>query len=159
SLREAAKRLNSDPAGVARRIRKIADNHNLVQKIDGHWKLTPQGIELVKWTERSIQSQAQAIYGKESVCRACATWFANSLVYPSINTLIESFDREVSFKVSTYHHEIEKSLIGGELDFVICCHPPFAPEISHKRVFPEKWRIVVPAKWKRELARKSESQV
>lgn len=159
SLREAAKRLNCDPAGIARRIRKIADSHHLVQKIDGRWKLTQQGLELVKWTERSIQSQAQAVYGKESVRLACATWFANSLVYPRINTLIKSFENEVSFKISTYHHDIEKSLIGGELDFVICCHPPFAPEISHKRIFPEKWRIVVPSSWKQDLIKKSDTEI
>lgn len=159
SLREAAKRLHCDPAGIARRIRNIADNHHLVQKIDGHWKLTQQGLELVKWTERSIQSQAEAIYGKENIRLACASWFASSLVYPRINSLIESFENKVSFKISTYHHEIEKSLMGGELDFVICCHAPFAPEIAHKKVFPEQWRIVVPKNWRKDLIKKNKDQI
>jgi len=146
SLREAAKSLNRDPAGLARRVQTISTDYGFLQKINGRWSLTPSGLDLVVWTEESIQSQAEALAKNDRIRIGSTMWFAEEVLVPNLPTLQKELTRNCQIQISTPSH-FERALLEGNLDFVIVCHPPETPEIEHKQIAQEEWVVIIPTKW------------
>ncbi len=149
SLREAAKLLNVDPAGLTRKVQSISAEHGLIQKVQNKWKLTSRGLELATWVENCIQGQNKVIESKNSVRIATSNWFALNVIYPNIKVIKHSFGEETKLNFQIPEKSFEQSLLEGEADFVICCHPPESPEIAHKKIIPEEWVVIAPISWKK----------
>src|SRR3989338_9505030 len=66
TLREAATLLSCDPAGLARRVQYISTHFGFLQKVNNRWQVTSQGLDLVAWTETSIQSQKKILDRKST---------------------------------------------------------------------------------------------
>ncbi len=155
SLREAANLLRCDPAGLARRVQFISSEYGFLQKINNRWQVTSRGLDLVVWTESSIQTQKKILSGKSSLRLSSTMWFAEELLIPNLSKLIKLFDSNTSVLLSSPQNNFELSLIDGSVDFVIVCHPPETPEIEHRQINQEKWIIVAPASWKKDLKAKN----
>lgn len=152
SLREAALLLGCDPAGLARRVQQISNQFGFLQKVGNRWQLTAQGLDLVAWTEASIQSQKKALSAKSALRLASTMWFTEEVLVPELPVLAKTLGPEVRFSISTPAKSLELALLDGSVDFVVACHPPENPEIEHKQMNQERWCIIAPAAWKKFLS-------
>lgn len=143
SLREAAKLLNCDPAGLQRKTQRISEEHGLLQKREGRWGLTESGLALVGWVEESITAQKKVVQGNSSIRLATTMWLMELFLIPNLSLL----KNKNPLFISTPDN-VEKELISGACDFVIVCHPPEDPAIAHKQLFKEEWVVIAPASWK-----------
>jgi DNA-binding transcriptional LysR family regulator len=151
SLREAASLLGCDPAGLARRVQQISNHYGFLQKVNNRWQLTSRGLDLVAWTESSIQAQKKILSAKSSVRIATTMWFSEEVLIPHLERLRTLLGENVSVSLSIPHKGFEASLIDGSVDYVIVCHPPENPEIEHKQIAEEKWVLIAPKSWQKEL--------
>ena len=154
SLREAAHLLGCDPAGLARRVQTISSEHGFLQKIGNRWQVTPRGLDLVAWAENSILTQKKILLGKSSLRIASTMWFSEELLIPHLPKLLELLGSNTSVLLSVPQNNFELALVDGSVDFVIVCHPPENPEIEHRQIREEKWVIVAPSGWQKELKAK-----
>ncbi len=155
SLREAAVLLGCDPAGLARRVQQISNQHGFLQKVNNRWQVTARGLDLVAWAEASIQSQRKVLLSKSSLRIATTMWFSEEVLIPHLPRLRHLLGKEFSLSLSVPHKSFELSLIDGSVDFVIVCHPPESPEIEHRQIVEEKWSVVAPKSWQKDLKLKA----
>ncbi len=98
SLREAAKLLNCDPAGLARRVQVISSEYGFLQKINGRWCLTSGGLDLVAWTEETI-SISSAGFGKNRTHPyRNDDVVSEQILVPNLPKLQKKFQTNVRFK-------------------------------------------------------------
>lgn len=145
SLREAARTLNCDPAGLLRKVQRLSKDYGLLQKIHGRWALTSQALPLVVWTQESILSQKKALRGERTLRIASTTWFAERVLIPHLNSFTKSGDR-TTFQFLVPDKNFEQTLMEGDCDFVVVCHPPENPAIGYKQILKEPWSVVVAPK-------------
>jgi len=144
SLREAARRLGCDPAGLLRKVQRLAKDHGLLQKVRGKWSLTASAQPLVTWTQESILGQRRAILGQEVIRLASTAWFAERILIPELRTASTLFPGKLAMRLSTPGQGFESALLEGDCDFVVACHPPENPSIAHKQIQPEAWSVIAP---------------
>jgi len=157
SLREAAQLLECDPAGLARRVQNISTTHGFLQKVNNRWQVTARGLDLVAWAEASIQTQKKIFSAKNSLRIASTVWFSEEVLIPELSKLQSYMGGKTTFSLSVPKKGFEMALLDGSVDFVIACHPPAIPEIEHKQVAPEKWTLIAPASWRKDLNLKSDT--
>lgn len=155
SLREAAQLLKCDPAGLARKVQQISSEHGFLQKVNNRWQVTARGLDLVAWAEASMQSQKKILMAKSSLRIATTMWFSEEMLIPHLTKLKNFLGEKINLSLSVPDKSFELALIDGSVDFVIVCHPPENPEIEHKQIVPEKWTLVAPASWRKDLNPKS----
>lgn len=148
SLREAARLLNCDPAGLQRKTQRISEDYGLLQKIKGRWALTESGINLVGWLDESIATQKKLLLGNSSIRISSTAWFAEQFLIPNFSALKNKMPNGTQFQFTTPSRSFETHLIEGACDFVIVCHPPEDPAIAHKQLFKEEWAVIAPIGWK-----------
>lgn len=146
SLREAAQILECDPAGLVRKVQGISNRYGLINKVKNRWQLTALGMDLVAWTEASMESQRQVLQNKGKLRIASTAWFAEELMIPHLSSLYDSLPG-LSVSLST-PRDFERALIDGSSDFVIVCHPPESPDIEYKKVGKEEWTFIFPKHWR-----------
>ena len=146
SLREAAKLLNCDPAGLQRKTIRISEEYGYLQKIKGHWTLTDAGKVLVGWLEESIIAQKKILSGDSRIRIAATTWMIEQLLIPNSTALLKALGTKSQLQYST-PLDFETHLIEGSCDYVVVCHPPEDPAIAHRQLFKEEWVAVIPASW------------
>lgn len=153
SLREAARLLDMDPAHLTRKIQKIPENLNLVRKNGNRWVLTDLGKRLALWVNEGINSQQLLLEEKPSLRIACYTWLAEQLLIPHFSKLNSNTHNKFNWSFNVVAANLEQEIISGRAEFVITCHPPNDPLIAHKKFHPDPWLIVVPASWKKAVAK------
>lgn len=149
SLREAAAKLKCDPAGLARRVQLISSQHGFLQKVNNRWQLTSKGLELVAWTEASLQSQARLLQQEAKFRLATTMWFSEEVLLPYFLEFKKNLNPQSQFLLTVPQKSFELSLQDGSVDCVIACHPPETPDIEHKQVMAEKWAVVIPKSWQK----------
>jgi Transcriptional regulator len=155
SLREAAVMLGVDPAGLARRVQHISSTYGFLQKVNNRWQVTARGLDLVAWTESSIQAQKKILSAKSSLRIATTMWFSEEVLIPNLKSLQKHLGGNTQLSLSVPNKSFELSLIDGSVDFVIVCHPPENPEIEHKQLILEEWVLIAPPEWKKDLRGKN----
>lgn len=143
SLREAARHLNCDPAGLLRKVQRIAQEHGLLQKIHGRWALTSSAEALVAWTQESILSQNKVLRGARVLRIASTTWFAERILIPKLSKLTKTLEDNWQVQLSAPGNGLEPALLEGSCDFIVSCHPPENPMIAHKQIMAEPWSVIV----------------
>lgn len=151
SLREAATLLGCDPAGLTRRVQQISNQYGFLQKVNNRWQVTARGLDLVAWIDASMQSQKKILHSKSSLRIASTMWFSEELLIPKAPALLEIIGPNTGISFSVPNKSFELSLIDGSVDFVIVCHPPENPEIEHKQLIEEKWAVIAPISWQKDL--------
>lgn len=143
SLREAARMLNCDPAGLHRRVRRLAEQ-NLLHKVQGQWALTERGRALMAWTRDSMISQRRFL-NKKQIVRICSTsWLSERALIPRLSGLVKLAGSHCSgVELSIPAKSFERTLLEGTADFVLTCQPPEDPAIAHRQICPEVWCAVV----------------
>lgn len=149
SLREAARILRCDPAGLLRKVQRIADESGLLRKVEGKWRLTDRGVLLVGWVEESILSQKKLLERERTLRLSCHLWMAEQFVLPSLPKLLARLPEPAGAEVAGTHQDFERELLRGQTDFVIACRPPEDPLIAHKNAVSEQWIVLAPAEWAR----------
>jgi len=143
SLREAARSLECDPAGLHRRARRLS-TQNLLRKVRGKWMLTERGQMLMAWTRESILSQKRLLTSRQTVRICSTTWLAERVLIPRLPELLKlTGSRCGGFEFSVPGRGFEKTLLEGNADFALTCHPPEDPAIAHRQICPEVWVAVV----------------
>jgi DNA-binding transcriptional LysR family regulator len=155
SLREAASVLNCDPAGLTRRIQKLAEDTGYIQKVGLRWKINSRGLDLIAWVNDALASQERLLNSKQSLRIGTNAWFAEEVLIPQLKKIKNHIDKNSRVDILVPEKSLELSLIDGSLDFVIVCHPPENPEIEHRSLMPEELVIVAPISWQDDLAKKS----
>lgn len=153
SLREAALQLKCDPAGLTRRIQKLAEDTGLVQKVGLRWKVTSRGLDLVAWVNDSMESQKRMLTSRQNLRIAATAWFAEEVLIPNLSKLPKFLGHEITASVLLPEKGLEPALLDGSVDFVMTCHPPENPEIEHRSLASEDWVIVAPKSWESEFRR------
>ncbi len=151
SLREAAALLQCDPAGLARRVQRISQEHGFLHKSKNRWQLTSKGLDLVTWAEASIDSQRKILTNKSQLRMGTTSWLSESVVIPHLHLLKKRLAETTSFSMSVPKKSFEQTLKEGSIDFAVVCHPPESPDIAHKQLAAEEWTIIAPAAWKKYL--------
>jgi DNA-binding transcriptional LysR family regulator len=152
SLRHAAALLNCDPGGLFRKVKRIAEDHDLLCKRDGKWKLTPKGHSLLAWTEHSIQTQKRAIQAKTSLRIASTTWFSEQALIPRLKKIRAAIPGLAQVSISVPDGGFENGLKAGTVDLVLVCHAPYDPSIAYKKICPEEWVTITPPSYSKNLA-------
>lgn len=148
SLRSAAKLLSCDPAALARKAQAIASNYSFLQKVNNRWQLTDRGLEMVVWTEASIESQKRIFSGRATIKIATPNWFSQEVAVPSLMKLKNQLSENLNFSIVTPQKNLEMSLLDGSVDFVIADERPQSPEIAYKSIASEKLVPVSSYDWK-----------
>lgn len=151
TLREAAKLLSCDPAGLLRKVQRISSDFGYLQKTGGHWRLTATGVSLAAWTEETIKSQKQLLLQDRTISIASTTWLSERLITKHLSQLDRRLDSKYKFHLKVPEKNFENFLKEGETDFVIVCHPPEDPSIAHKQVCEEEWAAAFSAQLKRKI--------
>ncbi len=159
SLREAASFLRIDPATMARKVQKITTKHELLQKIKGRWIPTEKGRRMAQWVEEGVLLQNELLNERPCVRIATTMWMAEQILIPGMDDLAQRCDQRYSWQIRTPTLKFEEDLQSGLSDFVIACHPPDDPAITHKRVAHEKWLAVAPKNWSKGLQGLSNSEL
>ncbi len=146
SLREAARMLGCDPAGLQRKVQRIADEHGCLRKMDGRWCLTAKGQSLVAWADESVRSQKALLQAKALLRLSSPAWVAEQLLIPALPSLAKKFP-DSRFSITVPDRGFERELAEGGTDFVLACHPPEDPTIAHKQVGKEEWAVIAPLSW------------
>lgn len=146
SLREAARLLQCDPAGLQRKVQRIAGDTGTLRKSGGRWQLTAKGQALVAWADESVRSQRRLLSEKQTLRLVSTMWMAEELLIPALPRLRKAFP-ESAFSFTVPRDSFERELAEGEADFAVVCHPPEDPAIAHRQVAPEEWVVVAPAAW------------
>lgn len=159
SLREAAKILHCDPAGLFRKVKTISEKHDLFHKINGKWSLSPRGYSFLAWCEESMLSQRKALQSK-TVIRLCSTtWFMEEMIIPSLKRIEQNNFDYSQIILTTPDQSFEESLRSGRVDFVMACHAPYDPSISFKKIALEKWVVVVPRHYQKYIKNKKIEEI
>lgn len=151
SLREAAILLQCDPAGLARKVQHISSKYGFLQKINNRWRVTARGLDLVAWTEDSIQSQKKILLEKSSLRLAATMWFSEEFIIPNLQFLRKSLDESATLSLNVPSKDFETVLLDGSADYAITCHVPVSPEIEHRQITDEFWTIVTPPSWEKDF--------
>ncbi len=149
SLREAATRLSCDPTLLVRKVRTIAEDHGLLQKLHGKWTPTERGQRAAQWAEEGLTSQRAWLDAKSRLRIATTMWMAEQVLIPSLAELREQSREGVSYSFNTTSPSLERSLLDGKADYVVSCHPPTDPALAHRRVGAENWVVIVPTAWEK----------
>lgn len=151
SLRSAAKLLNCDPASLARKAQHIASTYSFLQKVNNRWQLTERGLQMVVWTEVSIESQKKIFTGQTTIKIATPNWFSQEVAVPNLIKLKNQVSENLNFSIVTPQKNLELSLLDGSVDFVITDERPQSPEISYKSISAQKLVPVSAYGWKEDF--------
>lgn len=155
SLSEAAVLLECDPAGLARKVQNISSRYGFLQKANNRWQVTDRGLDLVAWTEASIQSQKSVFLAKKSIRIASTMWLSEEVLIPHLNQLKGTLGGDLKFSFSVPNKGFEMALIDGSVDLVVACHPPLTSDIQHKQLVKEGWVVIIPSHWKLDYGNKN----
>ena len=158
SIREAARLLSCDPSGLTRKVHRISQEYDLLRKVNNKWKLTDTGIQLLSWMESSINAQKTILAKDKTLKIATFGWLLEQALIPKISELRKEL-RNTSQITFIDSSNLEESLKSSQVDFVISCHAPEDPDITHKRVIKENWTIIAPKKWEKDFQGKSKAQI
>ncbi len=153
SLREAARLLEMDPAHLTRKLQKMPEGYDLVQKSGNKWILTEAGKRLALWVEEGIARQKELLEQKPVQRIACFTWLAEQLLIPHYQKLNKLTQERYTWSFEITNSDLEHAIITGKSEFVITCHSPNDPLIAHKKFEKDPWVIVVPSTWKKEVSK------
>jgi DNA-binding transcriptional LysR family regulator len=134
--------LNCDPAGLLRKVQRLAQDHDFLQKVRGKWSLTENAKGLLVWTQESIQSQKRVLLAEKFVRIASTAWFAERVLIPELSHLARYLPDRPNVHLSVPGRGFERALLEGDCDFVVACHPPENPAIAHKQILKEPWSVV-----------------
>lgn len=159
SLRDAARLLRCDPATLVRKAQRIESQQRLLHKIRGRWTLTERGRRAVQWVEQSLAEQALILEAKPRFRISATAWLAEQILLPAFGKLDAATERRYAWTLQTATGRFEPDLLDGVSDYVIACHAPQDPAISHRRAGTENWLAIVPPAWSASLKRLSEREL
>lgn len=148
SLRGAAQLLGTDPAALVRKVQKLVNEHDFLQKAGNRWVVTESGKRVAQWTSEFIASQAQLNAEPARLRIAAFTWLAEEMLIPQLPHLQELLSSEINWSIQMTASDLEQELIRSRADFVIHGTAPNDPAVAHKRISNYPWVVVAPYSWK-----------
>jgi DNA-binding transcriptional LysR family regulator len=149
TLRGAAQLLNTDPAGLVRKVQRISAEYGFLQKVGNRWAVTESGRRVAQWTDEIIHSQRKLRDERPRLRIAAFTWLAEEMLIPEFGRLDSAFESKYSWSFKMVASDLEQELIQSRSDFVITGHAPKDPAVAHKRITTYPWVVVIPYSWKK----------
>jgi len=159
SLRKAAILLETDAPALVRKVRKIADEHGLLQKNGQKWSLTERGRQLALWTDQVMATQSEALKEEVDVRISSFAWLSEEILIPNSNTLINKKNAQIKLHFNMVAPDNENELIHGRTDYVIQGHPPIDPLIAYKKIKKLDWLVVVPISFRQKISKLQPEQI
>lgn len=139
SIQTLANAMSKDPSVISRNLKNISEKSSVLEKENGRWTLTQQGLSLNKWTREAIYAQRQAINQMKILKVGATREFASKILLPSTRSLVGESD--ISLSILTSDLGMEKMIGTGEVDFGFDCGRPIDPSIAFKTVLDESFGI------------------
>ncbi len=133
--------LRRDASAVSRQLQKIANAAPVLEKVQGRWKLTPLGREVVQWSRHASNSLNRLFKRKQALRVGTTREFAARVLCPQIPAFIESVLPGAELLLLTHEDGVEEMLLKGEVDFGIDCGRPRDPMVRFKMIAPEPMGI------------------
>lgn len=153
SLSKIAEAMGKDPSVISRKLKYLAEVHELLEKVGGKWQLTARGEALVEWAHDAIYSQKLALNQQKSMRIGSTREFASRILLPNLSSLIDTDDLTISFVTSD--EGVENLILSGSVDFAFDCGRPRDPSISFRRVIDERFVTVASAQFIKKFKIKS----
>lgn len=152
TLRAAALLLNTDPAGLVRKVQKISDEYGFLQKVGNRWAVTESGRRVAQWTDEFIISQQKLMDERPRLRIAAFTWLAEEMLIKNFEQLNMLFNSKYAWSYKMIAADLEQELIQSRSDFVITGHAPNDPAVAHRKISTYSWVVIVPYSWKKQVS-------
>ena len=139
SLLDLSDIMKRDISVLSRRLNKIKLESGLVEKINGKWFLTEDGLNLNQWSKKAINEQNFIFSQKKSIRIATTREFASRILIPHLNKLNMS---QFSVEIIATDGLSEKMLLDNAADIAIDCGTPYHPDIRFKKIAKELMLII-----------------
>lgn len=159
TLRGAAILLNTDPAGLVRKVQKISSEYGFLQKTGNRWTVTESGRRVAQWTDEMLISQKKLLDEKPRLRIAAFTWLAEEMLIKNFRKLEVAFNSKYSWSYKMVASNLEQEILQSRSDFVITGHAPNDPTIGHKKITVLPWVVIIPHPWKKDVSGKSKDQL
>lgn len=136
NLVHLCKKLQRDHSVIARSLKRISENHPVVEKKAGKWCLTELGKKINEISRSVISAQSAALNTTSVLRIGTNREFSSRIVGPEIIQLQKLFPETLIYILSL-EKGTEEALLTGQIDIGIDCDRPFDPEISYKLVCDE----------------------
>lgn len=138
NLREIAHHFGRDVSVVSRRLQKIAEDFNFIEKIEGRWRLNKSGLRFNEWTRNAITEQKKYLLGTEEITIGMSREFASRLFIPEMKEFYKEFSQ---IKLLTSDDGIEGLILDRLIDVGFDCGIPYSPDVAFKKVCSENLLI------------------
>ena len=159
TLRQAALLLQTDPAGLVRKVQKISSEYGFLQKVGNRWVVTESGKRVAHWSEEFISGQKELIDQSPRFRMAAFSWLTEEMLIPQYPKLKSLNRSEMSWSFKMTPTDLEQELVNNRSDFVITGHAPNDPAVAHKKISRYPWVVIVPYSWKKNLAGFKENEL
>lgn len=145
TLQELACLWRRDVSVISRKIKRIAESTDLLEKIDARWRLTKKGKALNLWTQEAMLKQNHVMNRQGSLTIAGTREFSSRVLLPKTRTLIG--DEDLKLSILSTDSGIEELILASKADFGFDCGRPLSPSIAYKRVAKESMVVVASTKF------------
>lgn len=155
SAQSVASYLNKDPSVISRTLNKIKATTELLDKINGKWKITPTGMEIVHWTKATLTEQKRILKQPISISIASTREFSARVISPQLDQIL-NLHKNISINliatqesVDNIYDGVEPAILSGKADIGFDCGRPVDPQIKFIRLIPEPFVITCSPKFKK----------
>jgi len=143
TIKRAAHLLERDETVILRRIQKLSQTSDLLEKVSGKWRVSPSGQKVALWAQEAQDSQRRALESRATLRIGAPASFIERIITPDLEKpLFRALAAEYSLEFLCPAIGLETALLKGDLDLVFTCHRPFDPQIRFKRLAHEDWCVV-----------------
>jgi DNA-binding transcriptional LysR family regulator len=135
SLQELSELIQRDVSVLSRRLNKIKQETQFLEKQNGRWLLTKEGRLLCDWAKKASNEQTLILNRKNKITIATTREFAARILMPNWHKISYFGDQ---IEVITSDGNSENLLLENLADIVIDCGTPYHPDIRFKKVVKEK---------------------
>lgn len=158
TLRQAALLLQTDPAGLVRKVQKISSEFGFLQKVGNRWVVTESGRRVASWSEEFISGQKDLIDASPRFRMTAFSWLTEEMLIPQFSKLKELYKSDVSWSFKMTATDLEQELINNRSDFALTGHAPNDPQVAHKKLSSYPWVVIVPYSWKKNISQLNETE-
>jgi DNA-binding transcriptional LysR family regulator len=139
SLMDLSDLIKRDVSVLSRRLNKIKNETQFLEKRNGSWLLTKEGRLLCDWAKRASNEQALILKRSSTIHLATTREFSARILMPNWKKFKYPVDQ---VEIITSDGNSEQLLLSNIADIVIDCGTPYHPDIRFKKITPEKMVIV-----------------
>jgi DNA-binding transcriptional LysR family regulator len=139
NLSELSVFIKRDISVLSRRLNKISSESSMLEKLNGKWILTEDGLKLNNWTKKVLNEQNLLFLKNKTIRIGTTREFAARILIPYLKNFNFS---NMLIEIITSDGNSENLLLDNSIDVAIDCGTPYHPDIRFKKVVKEKMLVV-----------------